>query len=226
MTIMPQFIDVHASRPISQHRIFWPGVMGYENAQGADLTRFPSLACIKARKAESPPQPLDVFTADVRNARDRVLVLDENLFKPEGNNASAQWDRIFQVLAWFPQSFTAKDVRILTGSVNKDGVDAMIEDELLKHSREISVQPNGPSTEIKVRFTLRKTFPYVHDRFAVIDDELWHFGATVGGLHSKVSAATRGWSAIDHHAVAFFDQAWAGDSDFLESPSKRSRRKA
>ena len=34
-------------------------------------------------------------------------------------------------------------------------------------------------------------FPYVHDRFAIIDSELLHFGSTVGGLHPDVSAATR-----------------------------------
>lgn len=66
----------------------------------------------------------------------------------------------------------------------------------------------GGKCVIEVRFTLTQNFDYIHDRFAIIDDELWHFGATVGGFHSQVSAATRGWRASDHGAVDFFELAW------------------
>jgi hypothetical protein len=53
----------------------------------------------------------------------------------------------------------------------------------------------------------------MHDRFSIIDNELWHFGATVGGLHHLVNAATRGWNAEAHDAVRFFNDAWDGDED-------------
>ena len=64
---------------------------------------------------------------------------------------------------------------------------------------------------VEVRFTLGTKFPYVHDRFAIIDDELWHFGATVGGLHQDVNAATRGWDVDDNDALRFFEVAWEGE---------------
>lgn len=33
----------------------------------------------------------------------------------------------------------------------------------------------------------------IHDRFAITDDELWHFGSTVGGVSGGLTALSRGW---------------------------------
>ena len=32
-----------------------------------------------------------------------------------------------------------------------------------------------------------------HDRYALIDQELWHFGSTVGGGYPLLSSVSRGW---------------------------------
>lgn len=48
----------------------------------------------------------------------------------------------------------------------------------------------------------------LHDRFAIVDDELWHFGATVGGCHRSVNAFSRGWSAAETHAEDYFFHLW------------------
>ncbi|MEC4684040.1 MAG: hypothetical protein VST70_10265 [Nitrospirota bacterium] len=45
-----------------------------------------------------------------------------------------------------------------------------------------------------------------HDRFAVIDFELWHFGSTVGGAYPKFGAVTRGWSGEEFREV--FETIW------------------
>jgi hypothetical protein len=45
-----------------------------------------------------------------------------------------------------------------------------------------------------------------HDRFAVIDYELWHFGSTVGGAHPKFGAVTRGWDGEEFRKV--FNTIW------------------
>ncbi len=50
--------------------------------------------------------------------------------------------------------------------------------------------------------------PYIHDRFAVTDNELWHFGGTVGGLHQDLTAVSRGWDASNHRFLYFFDELW------------------
>ena len=50
-------------------------------------------------------------------------------------------------------------------------------------------------------------FP-LHDRYAIVDDALWHFGATVGGAHECINAASGPWSAVKTSAVKFFDEWW------------------
>ena len=45
----------------------------------------------------------------------------------------------------------------------------------------------------------------VHDRFAIVDEELWHFGATVGGGHLTLNAFSRGFDAVATGMVKFFD---------------------
>lgn len=58
---------------------------------------------------------------------------------------------------------------------------------------------------IEVSFNLSNA-NCIHDRFAIIDNELWHFGATVGGFHRDVNAVSRGWNADAHDAVQFLIQ--------------------
>lgn len=33
----------------------------------------------------------------------------------------------------------------------------------------------------------------IHDRFALLDNEIWHFGGTVGGVNAHLTAYSRGW---------------------------------
>ena len=47
------------------------------------------------------------------------------------------------------------------------------------------------------------------DRFAIVDDGLWHFGSTVGGGHPGLTAASGPWSASDTRAVEFFEECWS-----------------
>jgi hypothetical protein len=34
---------------------------------------------------------------------------------------------------------------------------------------------------------------FIHDRFVMLDDELWHFGGTIGGFQPNLTAYSRGW---------------------------------
>lgn len=63
----------------------------------------------------------------------------------------------------------------------------------------------APPITIALSFALRDA-DCIHDRFAIIDNELWHFGATVGGFHRDVNAVSRGWNAQTHDAVQFLIQ--------------------
>ena len=220
-------------RPVPPKAILWPTAIGYGNIdESADSTRFPSWQALKARSNATPASPLATFIKATSEAQHRILVLDDFLFKPEGNGRRQEridqrrlQERIDQVLEWLPLDLEAYDVRLLTAGIGTKAVEADIVGQVANCAREINSASRyrQRALVIQVKFTLATDFPYVHDRFAIIDDELWHFGATVGGLHSLVNAATRGWSADDHDALKFFENAWKGEQN-LERPRRRVMR--
>ena len=55
----------------------------------------------------------------------------------------------------------------------------------------------------------KHSFPFLHDRFAIVDGALWHFGSNVGGGHPGLTAASGPWSASDTRAVEFFEECWS-----------------
>jgi hypothetical protein len=221
----PQFdVASRVERAVGEKTILWPTAIGYGNLSSSDSSRFPCLAAIKARHGAPLAQPLHTFVNTIMQAQDRILVLDDYLFDPrEGRQLQP---RIDQILSWLPLDLSATDVRFLTKAIANDKVHSDIIQQFEEHAKKInSSTPYAPGVNIEIRFTLNENFPYVHDRFAVIDDELWHFGATVGGLHEQVNAATRGWLAVDHDACTFFEIAWKGDQDIARPYKRRAKKR-
>jgi hypothetical protein len=214
---LPPLVDATApvTRPYREKRMLWPTAIGYGDHGRSDSGTFPSLTAIKARRAACPPEALSEFVDAARIARDRILVLDDFLFKPQ--EGQSQQGRYEQILLWLPDGLVANDIRFLTNAHNDREEQSAIQKLFTEHVAAINQRAprRAGAAKIDIRFSLGSKFPYVHDRFAIIDDELWHFGATVGGLHSLVNAATRGWDAEAHDAVRFFSDAWNGDSDAL-----------
>lgn len=147
-----------------------------------------------------------MFGKHVASAVDRVLVVDTYLLCG-GERAEEE------VLSWFPDSFEAKDVRIACGGLKQSRSETLFTTKLADRATAINTRKaslGAPATIIMLKTNLDpSSYPYVHDRFAVVDDELWHFGATVGGLHHGVNAATRGWNAVAVGAVNFFGEVWS-----------------
>ncbi len=201
------------TRPSLEKRIFWPSAPGYSGDGESDSIVFPCLTAIKARHGARPPAALSAFVEAVWDAQERILVLDDYLFEPQDDQS--QQERCDQILFWLPDNLVANDIRLLTNErwdqVVRDDIQAQFNERAANISR--SAQRSARAAKIEIRFSLNKNFPYVHDRFAIIDNELWHFGATVGGLHNKVNAASRGWDATTHDAIRFFNIAWKGDED-------------
>ena len=94
-------------------------------------------------------------------------------------------------------------VKLLTGTC--PGAD----DWCRRVQKALATTPKTAVPEVRWKTTLKASRVLgVHDRFAIIDDELWHFGATVGGSHRSVTAYSRGWSAQATRAGEFFEEAW------------------
>lgn len=188
-----------AERPFPNKEILW-------GSQGGGQACFPTSTAAYERKYSADPVPLKKFGKAVSDAQERVWIVDEYLLMPDDGKPTK---RIEQILTWLPLSFAASDVRLLTKQHQE--VD---EDELKKFKQRAQAINNKSvrrekECRIELRMHLTRDCDFIHDRFAIIDDELWHFGGTVGGFHSRVSAASRGWRAADHGAISFFEEIWS-----------------
>lgn len=186
-------------RPPLKTEIFW-------GCDSGGITYFPKdLAAIHSRRHSQDPKPMDAFSKTVSGALERVWIVDEYFLLPDKGRPD---DRILTILDWFPLQLVASDIRILTKNHEEISEDML---ELFKQKeKDINVHQarRAQNCSIQINTRLTERFDYVHDRFAIIDDELWHFGATVGGFHASVNAASRGWSATDSGAIEFFELAW------------------
>lgn len=186
-------------RPFPDKAILWGSQDGGKN-------HFPTVAEARSRIYADITIPLREFGSAVAGAQERIWIVDDYLFISDGRTPKSQID---QILIWLPLWLAATDIRFLTKSHLE-----VTEDEVKKlHTRalDISNHQARPQKEcrIEVRMHLKKDCNFIHDRFAIVDDELWHFGGTIGGLHSSVSAASRGWRAVDHGAISFFEEIWS-----------------
>jgi hypothetical protein len=196
-------------RPIPEKEILW-------GSQGGGCNRFPlNRETINERRFADDPMHLQAFGRAVSDAQARVWIVDEYLLMPDTKTSDNTekvkqkiHSRIATILHWFPLQLVASDIRFLTK--HHAEIEACELEKFQKHAQDINNYSVRRKTQcnIEVRTHLTQKFDFIHDRFAIIDDELWHFGATVGGFHAKVSAASRGWRASDHGAIEFFKMAW------------------
>lgn len=192
-------IPPKVERPFPTKKILW-------GSQEGGQTRFPALGEAWDRKNSRNPTPLKEFGDAVSDAQERIWIVDDYLLKPDNGNIT---NRIEQILGWLPLSLAANDIRLLTRQTK--GVSDIELKQFQQRTKEINNHPSrrGKLCSIKIKLHLSdRSCGFIHDRFAIIDDELWHFGGTIGGLHAQVSAASRGWRAADHGAIEFFEEIW------------------
>ncbi|CAI0923332.1 Uncharacterised protein [Serratia fonticola] len=189
-------------RSLPEKTIYWGCTAG------GDPTKFPpDLNALRIRRDLDVAEPLTFFVDAVRDAQERIWILDGYFFAAPSKKIDST-DYILDIAKWFHARLDATDVRILT-KVHQEFSSEM-ESIFEIQEKEINALRGGgkPKCSIQIRQTLKQKFDFMHDRFAVVDDELWHFGATVGGFHTSVSAVSRGWCANETGAINFFDLAW------------------
>jgi hypothetical protein len=190
--------------PVVDKQIFW-------GSQDGGCKYFPKdVGTINNRKKADYPEPFIDFGLAIIDAVKHVWIVDEYFLIPDTKRDKQDVTcRINTVLEWLHTGIVANDIRILTKRHTE------LDKELLNKFQQRASEINAHSTrrgqeckiEVKTHLT-DKCCNFIHDRFAIIDDELWHFGGTVGGFHASVSAASRGWRASDHGAIEFFEMIW------------------
>jgi hypothetical protein len=125
------------------------------------------------------PRQLEQFVEAVAFAEERVLILDPHF---EGDGL---------VAVWAAMDMTPAKVRILTQRKRE------LDGWLMAHS--LRLPDNVEARQAKHSF---------HDRLAVVDADLWHFGSTVGGGHHQLSAASCGWHMHAAGVATLFEAWW------------------
>ncbi|WP_413437135.1 hypothetical protein ACFDAU_11990 [Sulfuriferula sp. GW1] len=202
-------IATQPQRPLPDKEILW-------GSQDGGCNRFPEKDAISERRYSDNPMPLLAFGRAVSEALDRVWIVDEYLLMPDEKKGDSVEQvkhrvlrRIEKIVEWMQPELVASDIRFLTKH-HAEVFEAGALERLQERAQEINARSarRPMKCTIEVRTHLTQKFNYIHDRFAIIDDELWHFGGTAGGFHASVSAASRGWRATDHGAIQFFEMAW------------------
>ena len=141
---------------------------------------------------------LVAFEVAIESALARVLVLDPH-FDEAGANVLGPALSLSQAL----------DVRLLTSRSDIDNQDREWRRRtLVRHLNSNRSEPGGVDVRWSTKLD-KHSFPFLHDRFAIVDGALWHFGSNVGGGHPGLTAASGPWSASDTRAVEFFEECWS-----------------
>ena len=168
--------------------------------EGFDAPHFPSVAEIHGRRdgiEDGKELGLRAFEEAVESSEVRVLLLDHH-FDKQGADILGGALMLSQV----------GHVRLLTGRGSLPETDREELENVLTQSCN-EERHDRRQVEVHWRATLSTDrFPFLHDRFAIIDESLWHFGATVGGGHSGLTAVSGPWSATATRAVTFFEECW------------------
>lgn len=195
-------------RPLPEKQILRPPCY-----QGDDSHLFPNTSQIYSRRNTCDIHDflIDVFFDAIANALERVLIVDNYFFKPhegKGDNEDEKLDDRIDILLlpMESRSFQASEVKILSGC-NADETQESLQTKLQSRANRISQKRPIGNSSLSIEF---KTLPdrLIHDRFAIIDDELWHFGGTVGGFEKQFSVASRGWRASEYGADTLFHNIW------------------
>ena len=180
----------------------WPSLD--DSYSNIDLSRFPTWSEELSRHGDGEFGAWsDKFMIAIRSARGRVWLIDGFLLKVD-DRARGSFSTVFGAVL---RQTSAQSIRLLTS--NKAGYEDQIK-QLCALQNERRAPPRNEAFTIEVRLVRerRSNARLPHDRFAIIDDELWHWGANIGGTHHEVNAYSRGWLAEETGAADYFNRLW------------------
>ena len=185
--------------PSKVARLRWPSVEYGYPARCRDLFHFPDMNLVKHRHdlgarhdddKTSSSLELVEFTSAVEQSLKCILVLDPH------------FDEIgVETLAPALASSRAKDIRLLTRGGKHE------REELRKTLEKFRNMNWTAPDRAEIHWSTR-SLSFLHDRFAIVDNDLWHFGSTVGGGHRGLTAASGPWPEDETRGREFFEECW------------------
>jgi hypothetical protein len=168
--------------------------------QGA-LPRFPNEWELRTLGSQQRPSHLDGFSIHAWGATDRLWLLDPHFIEQgyHGLLAALEGSKVREIrLITEPAGDKTRRLQQIQATA----------DLAWNVGRPSTSQVPAPTTIEWIDELRRRTYPYAHDRFVLLDDALWHFGHAACGSGNCLSAASGPWSANDTDAVAFFEHLW------------------
>lgn len=148
-----------------------------------------SQSCKWPPRGSETKRGLNEFLDAVRLSSDRVWILDPH-FEGDGGMEVIK-EAVQDAIKAAQAAGKQLDLRVLTKRYK----------QLQKWCNE-----NGASDK-RIMYRSAHRLDY-HDRYALLDHELWHFGSTVGGGCNDLSSATRGWYGHADDFSDFFKGQW------------------
>ncbi|QTA85897.1 hypothetical protein [Desulfonema magnum] len=178
--------------------IAWPSPDGC-------LPTFPELNDLEKHSSYEANEQLVPFLEAIRKAESRLWIIDKNFLqkkKPSGQNGI---DTICEAVA----VSNVEDIKIIAMPGGSKRATAEDEVKRLKNARK-DHKAVAESLPIAICTNLvnKRMSSLIHDRFAIVDNVLWHFGSDVGGRDAALNAVSLGWNAGDTNAGDFFTKLW------------------
>lgn len=147
---------------------------------------------------KNEPVVINEFLWALRNTAERCYVLDLDL-------------KLTNFLC-FKEAFDKsmpEAIRIITGSQDS----ARILRDQLKMLRDRFCYRLRRNVNCGVGFIKKDKQIKIHDRFAILDDNLWHYGSNIGVSRGHLTAVSIWNGAGSSNAIASFEEIW----DYLRS---------
>lgn len=139
------------------------------------------------------------FWNEMKKAKSHIYLYDNYV----GNK---EFCRILRVLMKRDQIPDAPTIRLLLITSQSKQVDKATLEAML-NSDEVSITKTHISILIiprPLKTEKNSSMVDVHDRFALIDKEIWHFGAAIGAMHRSLNAFSGPWEDKDDEMKGFF----------------------
>ena len=174
-------------KELSQPALIWAGL-------GTDLDFFPTITVLRGREREVDQlSQIKAFINALSNAEDRIWILD-NYF---GKKAK----KIENIVLCIERA-EARSIRIISRFFDKEIL------KRLQHRRRVDSRKRFLPPDFGISWQKLYSFPDLHDRFVIVDNELWHFGGSIGGGQEILTAASRGWPAFSIGAIDRYQEIW------------------
>lgn len=172
-------------------QIYWVGMY-------SDLPSFPDIADLRSRcmLLYEQRQPLRCFLEAIVNVENRIWILDPFFGSCSINEVPTEFTESLEITE-------AREIRFISkGYTHIPEYVKALRDKRRKRipGKKHGIDWLSNPDPLKIQI--------LHDRFAILDNELWHFGHTVGGYETSLTAVSRGWSAIATGAADFYQKLW------------------